>query len=132
MSLSEQEQRALREIEQSLFAEDPKFASSVAHDAGYNDAPQMGRITMRSVALIVLGIVLLLGGVALASASMWAVIISIIGFGVMMLGGVMALRTPAATPTAGPRVTPGASRQRSARSMSMEENFRRRFEDPQA
>ena len=34
MSLSEQEQRALREIEQSLFAEDPKFGSSVAQPTG--------------------------------------------------------------------------------------------------
>lgn len=132
MSLSEQEQRALREIEQSLFAEDPKFASSVSHNAGFGETPQTGRLTMRSVALIVLGIVLLLGGVALASASTWAIIISLVGFGVMMLGGVMALRTPAASPSAGPRTSASAPKQRSARSMSMEENFRRRFEDPQA
>ena len=33
VSLSEQEQQALREIEESLLAEDPKFGSSVSEDS---------------------------------------------------------------------------------------------------
>ena len=94
MSLSEQEMRALREIEQSLFADDPKFGSSVVTESGFGSAPKTGRLTMRSVALIVLGLVLLLGGVALASLSIWTIVLSIIGFAVMLFGGIMALRTP--------------------------------------
>ncbi|MCP1386726.1 DUF3040 domain-containing protein [Corynebacterium sp. TA-R-1] len=130
MSLSEQEQRTLREIEQSLLAEDPKFGSSVAHEAGFGAAAPTGTLTMRSVALMVLGLVLLIGGVALASLSMWAIILSVIGFVVMLGGGVMALRTPAPT-AARAQAAPRAQRARSARSVAMEENFRRRFEDRQ-
>ena len=129
MSLSEQEQRMLREIEQSLLAEDPRFANSVSRETGFADAPRSGHLTMRSVALLVLGIVLLLGGVALASVSTWSIIISVIGFGVMMAGGIMALRAPAPS-LPGSRPAAASQRPRNARSLSMEENFRRRFQDP--
>lgn len=117
----------LREIEQSLLAEDPKFGTSVAQESGFGGQPNTGRLTMRSVALMVLGLVLLIGGVALASMSMWAIILSIIGFGVMFAGGIMALRAPA-----GGSVSPQAARAnqkpRSQRTVTMEENFKRRFE----
>ena len=83
---------------------------------------------MRSAALLVFGLVLLIGGVALASLNMWAVVISLVGFGVMMLGGIMALRTPA-TPAVQPSFGTQTPRPRSQRSATMEENFRRRFED---
>lgn len=130
VALSEQEMRALREIEQSLLAEDPKFGASVAQEAGYGPSKPTGKVTMRSVALVVLGIVLLLAGVALASWSMWAIIISIAGFGVMLAGGILALRTPAREGASAARVS-RASQARSQRSVSMEESFRRRFEDRQ-
>ncbi len=130
MALSEQEMRALREIEQSLLAEDPKFGSSVAQEAGYGPSQSTGKLTMRSVALIVLGLVLLLAGVALATWSIWTILISVAGFAVMMAGGIMALRTPAGT--SAPAARPAASNKaRSQRSVSMEESFRRRFEDRQ-
>lgn len=129
MSLSEQEMRALREIEQSLFAEDPQFGSTVATETGMSSAPQTGRLTMRSFALIVLGIVMLLGGVALASWSTWTVLLSIAGFAVMLFGGVMALRTPASARS--PQARRAPAQQRSQRGASMEESFRRRFEDRQ-
>lgn len=131
MSLSEQEQQMLREIERSLLEEDPRFASSVSRESGYTDTPQGGQLTMRSVALLVLGIVLLLGGVALASVTTWAVLISVVGFGVMMAGGVMALRAPA-RPVRSPRPAAAGQRARTARSINMEENFRRRFQNPEA
>ena len=130
MSLSEQEMRALREIEQSLFADDPKFGSSVVTDSGFGSAPKTGQLTMRSLALIVLGLVLLLGGVALASWSIWTVVLSIVGFGVMLLGSIMALRTPA-QPASGVSRASQQSKPRTQRSTSMEESFRRRFEDRQ-
>lgn len=120
----------LREIEQSLLAEDPKFASSVARDAGFRDAPQTGQLTMRSVALMVLGLVLLIGGVAMASISMWLIAVSVIGFIVMLAGGIMALRAPAAAPSQ-QRAAAGPQRARSPRSVSMEESFRRRFDNPE-
>lgn len=121
----------LREIERSLLEEDPKFASSVGRESGFSDTPQGGRLTMRSVALLVLGIVLLLGGVALASVTTWAVLISVVGFGVMMAGGVMALRAPARSGSSARQAQTG-QRPRTARSLNMEENFRRRFQNPEA
>ncbi len=130
MSLSEQEQRALREIEQSLFAEDPKFGSSVAQPTGFGPSVATGKVTMRSAALLVLGLVLLIGGVALAALNIWAVVLSLVGFGVMMLGGIMALRTPATAVTQ-PAFGTQSPRPRSQRTTTMEENFRRRFEDRQ-
>lgn len=130
MSLSEQEMRALREIEQSLFADDPKFGSNVVTDSGFGSSPKTGQLTMRSFSLIVLGLVLLLGGVALASLSIWTIVLSIIGFGVMLFGGIMALRTPARSGSVSARSSQQA-KPRSQRSMSMEESFRRRFEDRQ-
>lgn len=128
VSLSEQEQRALREIEQSLLEEDPKFGSSVAGEASFSPSAPTGRVTMRSVALFVLGLVLLIGGVALASLSMWAVLLSVAGFVVMMVGGIMALRTPS-QPSGLNRAAGRNQRPRSQRSVAMEESFRRRFED---
>ncbi|WP_311474974.1 DUF3040 domain-containing protein [uncultured Corynebacterium sp.] len=129
MSLSEQEQQALRAIEQSLMADDPSFVQSVGRNADYAAPSSTGRITMRSVALMVLGVVLLLGGVALASLSIWTVIISVIGFGVMMAGGIMALRTPAHGPSVSQLRNASRNQQKSPRVSSMEQNFKRRFED---
>lgn len=125
MSLSEQEQRALQEIERSLLAEDPTFASTMPK-VGATPFAGSGRVTMRSVALVVFGLVLLLGGVALATVSIWLIAISVVGFVVMLGGGVMALRTPAGGSAAAPAVSRPAKA--SPRVSSMEENFRRRFE----
>ncbi|WP_434800355.1 DUF3040 domain-containing protein [Corynebacterium aquatimens] len=120
----------LREIEQSLLAEDPKFGSTVANEAGFGVSAPTGNLTMRSVALMVLGLVLLIGGVALASLSIWAIVLSVIGFVVMLGGGIMALRAPAPS-TSRPQAPSQAQRARSPRTVAMEENFRRRFEDRQ-
>ncbi|AWB84362.1 DUF3040 domain-containing protein [Corynebacterium liangguodongii] len=124
MSLSEQEQRTLREIEQSLLAEDPKFGNRVPGAHG-RARPSGGGMTMRSAALLVAGLVLLIGGVALATVSVWFVALSVVGFAVMLAGGIVALRTPAAA--AGPQRQAAPVRQ-SARAAKLEENFRRRFE----
>lgn len=127
MSLSEQEQKALREIEQSLLADDPKFGASVAGDGG-SGVPSAA-LTLRAVALGVLGLVLLIGGVALSQQSLWFIVLSVIGFVVMFGAGVWALRGGGGSGDSGMRrnVKPknpgkptGGSR--------MEENFRRRFE----
>lgn len=129
MALSEQEQKLLREIEESLLADDPKFGSTVASSGGYGQERPNGKLTMRSMAIIALGLLLLVGGVALATQSIWFVAISIIGFVVMFAGGLWALQTPNDAP-AGPAARhPGAQAQRSGMSSRMEENFRRRFEE---
>ena len=126
MSLSEQEQRTLQEIERSLLAEDPNFASGMPRVGSASMGGRTGSLTMRSVALIVLGLVLLLGGVALATVSIWLIALSVLGFVVMFAGGMMALRAPAASPQM--RASSGRSATSSPRVSAMEENFRRRFE----
>ena len=58
MSLSEQEQQALRQIEESLLAEDPKFGSSVSEDdSSFTGFGEGGGVTLRGVALAVVGLV---------------------------------------------------------------------------
>ncbi|QTH59093.1 DUF3040 domain-containing protein [Corynebacterium hindlerae] len=89
MSLSEQELRALREIEQSLMADDPKFSASVS-GAGVD-----GRFSfsLQGVALFVLGLVLLIGGVALSQETLWFVALSVVGFLLMLGSGIWMLRS---------------------------------------
>lgn len=128
MALSEQEQKLLREIEESLMADDPKFGSTVASAPARGSAGAGFRPTMRSVALIVLGLVLLLSGVALAAESIWFVALSVLGFVVMFVGGFWALQAPAEQAPARPARGAGPQLQRDGVSSRMEENFRRRFE----
>ncbi|AGF72904.1 DUF3040 domain-containing protein [Corynebacterium halotolerans] len=131
MSLSEQEQRALREIEQSLLADDPKFGASVAGDNGFGGSGTAG-FTLRGIALAVIGLVMLIGGVALAQQSLWFVALSIAGFLVMFGAGVWMLRGGGSSPSrgssSGGRQPKGGGGNSSSIGNKMEENFRRRFE----
>ncbi|MEY8209670.1 DUF3040 domain-containing protein [Corynebacterium sp. MNWGS58] len=93
MALSEQEQQALREIEESLLAEDPKFGSSVSEeDSSFTGFGEGGGITLRGVALAVVGLVAVIGGAAAAQFSLWYIAISIVGFLIMFGAGVWMLR----------------------------------------
>ncbi|AFH91229.1 hypothetical protein A4R63_07110 [Corynebacterium pseudotuberculosis] len=130
MSLSEQEQRALREIERSLLAEDPKFGASV-RDAGL--VPSGGMVTLRGIAIIVIGLVMLVGGVALSQQTLLLVILAIAGFIVMLGGAIWMLRAPSygkASAFGAARSSGKANRNPRSDGIGnrMEENFRRRFE----
>ncbi len=130
MSLSEQEQRALREIEQSLLADDPKFGASVAGENGFGGSGTAG-LTLRGIALAVVGLVMLIGGVALAQQNLWFVTLSVAGFLVMFGAGVWMIRgdgssRPLGSPSGNRRPKGGNS---SSMGSKMEENFRRRFEE---
>lgn len=126
MSLSEQEQRALREIEQSLLADDPKFGASVSGGHGLGASGTPG-VTLRGVAIAVVGLVMLIGGVALAQQSLWFIALSIVGFLVMFGAGVWMLRGGGGSSTG--RVSKRRTSRGRAPASSMEENFRRRFEE---
>ncbi|MDO5511209.1 DUF3040 domain-containing protein [Corynebacterium sp.] len=130
MSLSEQEQKMLREIEQSLLADDPKFGSSVASDHGFGGAGAPG-FTLRGIALVVVGLLLLVGGVALAQQSLWFIALSVVGFLVMFGAGVWMLRGGGASGQPREPRKPRTNRPGDTNSMGgrMEENFRRRFEE---
>lgn len=135
MPLSEHEQRMLKEIESALYAEDPKFASSVRKTGANGPRRPAGLV----VALGILGVALLVGGLALDFKPGGFPVLSLIGFLVMFAAGVLALRSaPAQRATGGAKQgtgpgVPGAGRgARSSDGQSystrMEDRFRRRFE----
>lgn len=139
MPLSEHEQRLLEQMERALYAEDPKFATSMRN-------PRTVQGSKRRVAL---GVVAFLAGIAMlvAGVATQIVVIGVVGF-LAMLGGiwlaVSAMRpgsqpptqpgsgTPAAPGTGSGSGRPGRSRsrQRSGESLSdrMEQRWRRRRE----
>jgi hypothetical protein len=123
--LSDHEQKLLDEIEQALYAEDPKFAAAV------RSARTRSR-TRRSVVLGVLGVIT---GLALVLVGLFTtvIVLSVIGF-VLLVGAcafiALTLRTrvrgtpPPSSGSAGARVP----RQSGLRSR-MEDRLRRRFDE---
>ena len=133
MPLSDHEQRMLDQIESALYAEDPKFASSVR--GGTLRAPSARR-RLQGAALFVLGLAMLVSGVAFKATMIGSFpILSVLGF-VVMFGGVVFAIT-------GPRMAPGrertgpesaGSRQKRSKgggsfTSRMEDRFRRRFDE---
>lgn len=136
MPLSEHEQRLLEQIERALYAEDPKFASSVR---GARMRSPSRRRRLQGVALILLGLVLLVGGVALQDLWVGAIpIISVLGFLVAFGGAALAIfarggnkddQTGERDGGDGGKPVPGAAGGKSSLAQRMEERFRRRFEE---
>src|SRR6478672_4643344 len=86
MPLSDHEQRMLDQIESALYAEDPKFASSVR--GGGLRAPSARR-RLQGVALFVVGLAMLVCGVAFKATMIGGFpVLSVIGF-IVMFGGVV-------------------------------------------
>jgi hypothetical protein len=123
--LSEHEQRLLDEIEQALYAEDPKFASSVR-----SARARRHRLRFRSTALLcVLGVLAGLG-LVLVGLLVNIIVLSVLGF-VLLVGScgyaVQAVRHGRApAPSAGPEQAPSRSTSLRAR---MEDRMRRRFDE---
>jgi hypothetical protein len=132
MPLSDHEQRMLDQIESALYAEDPKFASSVR--GGGLRAPTARR-RLQGAALFVVGLGMLVSGVAFHATWIGTLpILSIVGFVVMFGGVVFAITGPRLSgrgerpgPSAGPRQRRGKGGGGSFTSR-MEDRFRRRFE----
>jgi cytochrome c biogenesis protein CcdA len=133
MPLSDHEQRMLDQIESALYAEDPKFASSVR--GGGLRAPTARR-RLQGAALFVLGLAMLVSGVAFKATMIGTFpVLSVIGFVVMFAGVVFAITGPRLTGR-GERPGPtAATRQRRNKNAGgsftsrMEDRFRRRFEE---
>jgi len=134
--LSEHEQRMLEQIESALYAEDPKFASTVR---GSRMGMASSRRRLQAGALFALGLALLIAGVALPVKPGGFPIISLVGFIVMFGAGVLLLLGGKRGPGVGdgPRGSgrgPAEGRSRGGRksgggfSKRMEDRFRRRFE----
>ncbi|MCS4536184.1 DUF3040 domain-containing protein [Corynebacterium sp. HS2168-gen11] len=127
MALSEYEQRLLREIEQSLLADDPQFGATVQEVT--EDRPQ-GLLTLRGVAIITVGLVLLVAGVALSQISLAFVAVSVLGFLVMVAAGVWMLRASHDAPmkaAAGGRVRQEKRGKGGGFGDRLEDNFKNRF-----
>ncbi|MFE3756713.1 DUF3040 domain-containing protein [Nocardia tengchongensis] len=138
MPLSEHEQRMLEQIESALYAEDPKFASTVR---GGRLRSATGRRRLQAAALFALGLFLLVAGIAAPFKPGGFPIISLVGFIVMFGAGVLLLiggprmggssgHTSDAHPSAGGASGAGRGKPRKQGGFSarMEDRFRKRFE----
>ena len=93
MPLSEHEQRLLEQMERALYAEDPKFATSLRSSS-------MARASRGRAAL---GVLIVFGGIGLLVTAMalQATPLGILGFAVMLVGTVLvytAFQRPRSTP----------------------------------
>ncbi|KUI23329.1 hypothetical protein AU193_00790 [Mycobacterium sp. GA-1285] len=134
MPLSDHEQRMLDQIESALYAEDPKFASSVR--GGTLRAPSTRR-RLQGAALFVLGLAMLVAGVAIPATQIGGFpVLSVLGF-IVMFGGVVFAITGPRIPGGRDRAVaePGAPRQKRGKGSGgsfasrMEDRFRRRFDE---
>ena len=128
MPLSEHEQRLLEQIERALYAEDPKFASTVR---GSKLRRPSRRRRFQGIALFAVGLVLLVVGVAVAPLRDFSPvpIVSVVGFLAMLGGTMLALSSRGAVKSAGTSAEKGAGEPDKNRFTGrMEERFRRRFD----
>jgi hypothetical protein len=134
MPLSEHEQRLLDQIERELYAEDPKFASTVR---GTRLRRPARRRRIQGIALFVVGVALLVLGVVVPQFRVADIpLISVLGFLVMFFGVMLAVTSirHGAADGDGKGGGPGAragkqSGRRSSFTQRMEERFRQRFEE---
>ncbi len=135
MPLSDHEQRMLDQIESALYAEDPKFASSVR--GGSFRAPSAKR-RLQGGALFVIGLAMLVSGVAFKATMIGSFpVLSVLGFIVMFGGVVFAITGPRGVAANRERSgnDSGAPRQKRAKggggsfTSRMEDRFRKRFDE---
>lgn len=140
MALSEQEKRMLEEIERALIAEDPRLARRASERSGSTNSAGLG---LRSVALMMLGLVMLIGGIALAQNSLWFVALSVLGFLVMFFGGVLMFKPELNRVSGGEKKKSASVKSKLSKGLDdrgekkrgdggfgdrLEDSFRRRFE----
>ena len=135
MPLSDHEQRMLDQIESALYAEDPKFASSVR--GGTLRAPSARR-RLQGAALFVIGLAMLVCGVAFKATMIGSFpILSVIGFLIMFGGVIFAITGPRRVSGGRDRSggEPGTARSKKPKGSGgsftsrMEDRFRRRFDE---
>jgi hypothetical protein len=127
--LSEHEQRLLEQIEQALYAEDPKFA----HSWRGRDLRSLQRARIiRAIVVIVVGLGLLIAGVITQGGNtVLGVVLGVAGF-LMLLGGAWlaasSRRSPAA-PGSVPTATPKVKAPRASFKQRLEERWERRQDE---
>lgn len=127
MALSEQEQRMLEEIEQALIADDPAFAER--HRTVGSGGVSVG---IRSIAVFLLGLCVLIGGIALSQTNLWFVVLGLVGFFIMFAGGLLAFRSGGRRTGAAANASSTGSGKSAGQGGGiadrMEDSFRRRFD----
>jgi Protein of unknown function (DUF3040) len=129
MPLSEHEQRLLEQIERALYAEDPKFASTVR---GAKMRRPSRRRRLQGAALFLLGLILLIVGVIVPLRALEVPVVSVFGFLVMFAGAVLAVlgsRIRGPVSSEDPKESTGRGTGRNSFTQRMEDRFRRRFEE---
>lgn len=129
MPLSEHEQRMLDQIERELYAEDPKFASTVRET---NPAVHYKRWILKASIGFVVGVALLMGGVI--AKNLIGILIGVVGFIVMLactLWGMSGYRKAASGGAATSAAPKAQRRQRPGVMERFEERWRRRQEGDQ-
>lgn len=127
----------LDQIEKALLAEDPGLSKRVKR----HTAEASGGNPLRGVALILLGLCFLIGGIALAQQSLWFVGLSVLGFLIMFGGGLVAVTggsrkkgrakstARGAAEVKRGAATPKKNGAQDSLGSRLDENFRRRFEN---
>lgn len=129
MPLSEHEQRLLEQMERALYAEDPKFASSLR-----SAVPRPGGRRRAAIGVLValVGVALLITGAATSYVA-----VGVVGFLVMLAGTVLVVATlrPGSSAAAAPTTTGRPSTPSKAKAPKqggfmdrVEERFRKRRE----
>ncbi|WP_019815467.1 DUF3040 domain-containing protein [Saccharomonospora saliphila] len=138
MPLSEHEQRLLDQIERELYAEDPKFASTVR---GTGMRRPTRRRRLQGIALLIVGVAFLVLGVVLPASFLRVAEIpwlSVLGFLVMFVGALLAVtalrgsgepENAEAGGSGGGSGRGGGGGRRGGFAQRMEDRFRQRFED---
>ena len=105
MALSDREQKLLEQMEQALYAEDPRFASSLKKPSRIAIAPGEKRHLLTGTLSVVIAI-----GLVISSVATKMVILGILGF-VFLVAGlfllIRGLQAPVAAVTPKPRKTAG-------------------------
>ncbi|WP_020660657.1 DUF3040 domain-containing protein [Amycolatopsis benzoatilytica] len=132
MPLSEHEQRLLDQIERELYAEDPKFASTVR---GTRLRRPARRRRIQGIALFVVGVALLVLGAVIPVLRVADVpVVSVLGFLVMFFGVMMAVTSLHQSDSGKNSHDDGGGSggkqagRKSSFTQRMEERFRQRFE----
>lgn len=100
MALSDYEKQVLEQMEAQLRKQDPDLASAMSSSAP-DEAKPIGKLRPRTIALgsiiAIVGLAVILGGVSLGYG-IWAIVLGILGFGLMVAGVLLALRTTPVDP----------------------------------
>jgi len=118
MPLSEHEQRLLEQMERAFYEEDPQFASAMQQPRA-----RMGRRVVLSVVLAVVGLAVIVAGLASRMP-----VLGVVGFAVMLFAGSQLLpaRGAGSTAVAETSAQPQPRRQRRTMSQRFEDRWDRR------